>query len=43
MKAAVLSFLMLSAFAMGALGLYSTHAVADRAAHDGYGVSVVVR
>jgi hypothetical protein len=43
MKAAVLSFLMFSACAMGAIGLYSTQAAADRAIHDGYGVSIAVR
>ena len=43
MKAAVLSFLMLSAFAMGGIGLYSTKAAADRAGVDGYGVSALVR
>lgn len=43
MKAAVVSFLMLSAVAMGGIGLYSTQAVADRADLDGYGVSAVVR
>jgi len=43
MKAAVMSFLMLSAFAMGGIGLYSTHAVADRASADGYGVSALIR
>lgn len=43
MKAAVMSFLMLSAVAMGGIGLYSTKAVADRAAIDGYGVSALSR
>jgi hypothetical protein len=42
MKAAVMSFLMLSAFAMGGIGLYSTKAVADRAATDGYGITAIV-
>jgi hypothetical protein len=41
MKAAVLSFLMLSAVAMGGIGFYSTQAVADRGAVDGYGVSAL--
>ncbi len=43
MKAAVLSFLMFSASAMGVIGLYSTQAAADRAIVDGYGVSAAVR
>jgi len=42
MKAAILSFLMLSAVAMGGIGFYSTQAVADHAA-DGYGVSAAAR
>jgi hypothetical protein len=43
MKAAVLSFLMLSAVAMGGIGLYSTQAVADHSLIDGYGVSSIAR
>jgi hypothetical protein len=42
MKAAVVSFLMLSALAMGGIGLYSTQAAADRG-DLGYGVSALVR
>lgn len=38
MKAAVLSFLMLSAVAMGGIGFYSTQAVADHNPADGYGI-----
>lgn len=39
MKAAILSFLMLSAVVMGGIGMYSTQAVADHNRADGYGVS----
>jgi hypothetical protein len=41
MKAAILSFLMLSAVAMGGIGFYSTQAVADHAVVDGYGISAL--
>ena len=40
MKAAVLSLLMLAAVSMGAIGLYSTKAAADRPAADGYGITL---
>lgn len=43
MKAAVLSFLMLSAIAMGGIGFYSTQAVADHSLTDGYGVTAALR
>ena len=43
MKAAVMSFLMLAAVAMGGLGLYSAQASADRATADGYGINAAVR
>jgi hypothetical protein len=42
MKAAVLSFLLLAAVAMGGIGFYSTQASADRAAMDGYGITAAV-
>lgn len=43
MKAAVMSFLVLAALAMGGIGFYSTTAVADRHAADGYGISSAIR
>jgi len=43
MKAAVLSFLMLAAVAMGGLGFYSAQASADRVVSDGYGVNAAAR
>lgn len=39
MKAAILSFLMLSAVAMGGIGFYSTQAVADHSPIEGYGIT----
>lgn len=42
MKAAVLSFLVLAAVAMGGIGLYSTQASADRVAAEGYGINAAV-
>lgn len=42
MKAAVMSFLVLAAMAMGGIGFYSTTASADRVVSDGYGVSAAV-
>jgi hypothetical protein len=43
MKAAIMSFLMLSAVAMGGIGLYSTQAAADHPMADGYGISALAR
>ena len=43
MKAAVLSMLLLAAVSMGAIGLYSTQAAADRPATDGYGITLAGR
>jgi len=41
MKAAVLSFLMISAVAMGALGIAA--GASDRAPNDGYGITASIR
>lgn len=43
MRTAVLSLLLLAAVSMGAIGLYSTKAAADRPATDGYGVTLLGR
>ncbi len=43
MKAAVLSFLVLAAAAMGGLGFYSAQANADRMTADGYGINAAIR
>ncbi len=43
MKAAVMSFLLLAAVAMGGIGFYSTHASADRVTDEGYGISAAAR
>lgn len=43
MKAAVLTFLMLAAVAMGGLGFYSSQANADRVLSEGYGVTAANR
>jgi hypothetical protein len=43
MRTAVLSLLLLAAVSMGAIGLYSTKAAADRPVADGYGISLLVR
>jgi hypothetical protein len=38
-----MSLLLLAAMSMGAMGLYSTKAAADRPAADGYGVTLLGR
>ena len=43
MKAAVVSLLVLSAVAMGGIGIYSTQASADMSASDGYGITAATR
>ncbi len=40
MRTAVMSLLLLAAVSMGAMGFYSTKAVADRPQADGYGITV---
>jgi len=42
MRTAVMSLLLLAAVSMGAIGLYSTKAAADRP-NDGYGVTFLGR
>ena len=43
MKTAIVSLLLLAAVSMGAIGLYSTQAAADRPATDGYGITLLGR
>lgn len=43
MRTAVFSFLMISALALGTMGIYSASATSGEAAFDGYGVTSAVR
>ncbi|WP_276316424.1 hypothetical protein [Mesorhizobium tianshanense] len=43
MKAALLSFAMLSAIMMGGLGIYASDAASNHNAVDGYGVTAALR
>jgi hypothetical protein len=43
MKTAVMSLLLLAAVSMGAIGLYSTKAAANRPVADGYGITLAGR
>ena len=43
MRTAVLSLLLLAAVSMSAIGFYSTKAVADRPAPEGYGINLACR